>query len=66
MTTTPVAPVLLTLPQLCEMLNVNRSTIFRWRQQGRFPEPLQLATQSPRWRRADIDAWLDSCGAPAA
>ncbi|MCY4666110.1 MAG: AlpA family phage regulatory protein [Acidimicrobiaceae bacterium] len=42
------------------MLNVSRRTLARWRETGRFPEALQLGPNCVGWRRADIDAWLDS------
>lgn len=34
------------------------STIWRMRQRGEFPEPVQLSPNRVGWRRADIDAWL--------
>ncbi|HEU4895999.1 MAG TPA: helix-turn-helix domain-containing protein [Actinomycetota bacterium] len=33
-------------------------TLERWRQQGTGPAFIQVG-RSPRYRRADVDAWLD-------
>lgn len=37
-----------------------RSTINYWRKIGLFPEPIRLGQNSIAWRRATIEAWLDS------
>jgi excisionase family DNA binding protein len=49
---------LLTQQQLADELEVSQRTLERWRQQGTAPAFIRVG-RSPRYRRADIDAWLD-------
>jgi excisionase family DNA binding protein len=49
---------LLTQQQLADYLGVSVPTIQRWRRQGTGPPFLLLGTR-PRYRRAQVDAWLD-------
>jgi excisionase family DNA binding protein len=49
---------LLTQQQLADELEVSQRTLERWRQQGTGPAFIRVG-RSPRYRRADIDAWLD-------
>jgi len=39
---------------------ISETTAWRYRQKGQFPEPLRLTDGTVGWRRADINAWLDS------
>lgn len=47
----------LTEAEVAELLKVSVSTVRRWRREGSGP-PVLLAGARPRYRRADIDAWL--------
>ena len=49
---------LLTQQQLADELQLSLRTLERWRQQGTGPAFIQVG-RSPRYRRADVDAWLD-------
>ncbi|MES9602322.1 helix-turn-helix domain-containing protein [Actinomadura sp. NPDC000929] len=51
----------LTVPQLCEELQISRSTFYEWRQKGRAPVCLVLPNGSLRVRRRDLDRWLATC-----
>ncbi len=44
--------------QIAEMLNVDCSTLDRWRREGRFPEGIAISDQILRWRLTDIEDWL--------
>lgn len=50
----------LTPEQAAEMLSVKLGTLAAWRHRRVGPPFLQLAPRSPRYRRADVDAWLKS------
>ena len=39
---------------------ISATTAWRYRQKGQFPEPLRLTDGTVGWRRADLNAWLDS------
>ena len=47
----------LTHMEVCELLNVSRRTLFRWRQQGYFPQPGYVGRR-PIYRREVVDEWL--------
>ena len=49
----------LTLAQLCEELQISRSTFYDWRAKGRAPRCIRLPNGDLRIRRADLDRWLD-------
>lgn len=48
----------LTVDQLCEELQVARSTFYQWRQVGKAPRCIRLPNGAIRVRRDDLDAWL--------
>jgi excisionase family DNA binding protein len=52
-------PQLLKLAELLEELDVGRSTFNRWMQLGTAPAHVRLPGGQLRFRRSDIDAWLD-------
>ena len=49
----------LTLAQLCDELQISRSTFYDWRAKGRAPKCIRLPNGDLRIRRADLDRWLD-------
>jgi excisionase family DNA binding protein len=49
---------LLTQQQLAHELQVSLRTLERWRQEGTGPAFIRIG-RFPRYRRADIDAWLE-------
>ncbi|GAB1821063.1 helix-turn-helix transcriptional regulator [Herbidospora sp. RD11066] len=53
-------PRMLTLVDLCEELQISRSTFYDWRAKGRAPKCLKLPNGDLRIRRADLDRWLDA------
>ncbi len=54
------APMLLALRELCELLSISRSSIYKWLSEGDFPQPIRIGGRSIRWRVEDIEAWKDS------
>jgi excisionase family DNA binding protein len=52
-----MADELLTQQQLADELQVSLRTLERWRQEGTGPAFIRVG-RSPRYRRSDIDAWL--------
>ncbi|WP_030452043.1 MULTISPECIES: helix-turn-helix transcriptional regulator [Herbidospora] len=53
-------PRMLTLADLCDELQISRSTFYDWRAKGRAPKCLKLPNGDLRIRRADLDRWLDT------
>ncbi|MEU6227542.1 helix-turn-helix domain-containing protein [Streptomyces sp. NPDC047042] len=59
MTTAIRARTMLTLAEVCEELNVSRSTFYDWRAKRRAPRCIKLPNGDLRIRRSDLDHWLD-------
>lgn len=51
---------ILRLKEVQRRLSLSRSTIYSRMAAGDFPPPIQLGPRAIGWRRADIDAWLES------
>ncbi|WP_392876886.1 helix-turn-helix transcriptional regulator [Streptomyces sp. LN499] len=50
---------MLTLAEVCEELQISRSTFYDWRQKHRAPHCIKLPNGDLRVRRDDLDNWLD-------
>ncbi len=48
---------LLTVEEVAAQLNVSRFTVWRMRDQGRFPRAIKIRSSS-RWQHADVDAFV--------
>lgn len=44
--------------ELSILLGVSLCTLWRWRQQGKLPHPIQLGPRLTGWRREVIEDWL--------
>ena len=45
--------------EVASLLNVDRTTLWRWYTQGAFPKPIKIGGAS-RFKRADVLAWIES------
>jgi prophage regulatory protein len=52
--------MLIRLTELCELLGVSRSTVYKWMAEGTFPPPVRVSERAVRWRTEDIQAWRGS------
>ncbi|MFD7228004.1 helix-turn-helix transcriptional regulator [Streptomyces sp. NPDC059881] len=59
MTTALRSVRILTLADVCEELQISRSTFYDWRQKRRAPRCIKLPNGDLRIRRSDLDHWLD-------
>lgn len=50
---------LLTSEEVAEWMHVSRATLCRWRQTGHGPRVVWLSRVCPRYRRADVEWWLE-------
>ena len=54
----------LTIADLCERLNISRTTLHRMRVSGKLPKPRRVNERNPRWKLSVIEEWedgLDTC-----
>ena len=49
---------LLNVEEVCRVLGCSREKLRYTRQQQQFPKPLRFG-QSLRWRRADLESWIE-------
>jgi len=49
---------MLTVKELCERLQITRSTLTRWVGSGLAPRPVVLGARTVRFRAIDVDRWL--------
>lgn len=47
------------MKQLCQMLSLSRSTIWRMLREGSLPKPFKLSHHAVGWRLDQIEAWLE-------
>lgn len=47
-----------TIRQVCELTTLSVPTIWRLRQDGKFPEPEKLSPRRVGWRRHVIEKWI--------
>jgi excisionase family DNA binding protein len=57
---------LLTAPELCKKLRISRTTFDRWVRDNLFPQAYLHVGNSPRWKREDVNAWLNKPRGKAA
>lgn len=62
--TSPIVTPLLTTADVCALLRVSRQTLWELRKRAGFPMAIVLnnsvGTGSPRWRREEVEAFLES------
>ena len=46
--------------EVCEMVAVHRSTLWRWVNMGSFPAPIPIGPSAVRWRLSVVQEWMDS------
>ena len=46
--------------ELCQLIGLSYSSIYRQVRNGTFPQPIALGTQAIGWYADEIEAWLDS------
>ena len=52
--------LLLTISDVCRMVGTSRSTIYNWKSQGLFPNPVKLGPKRIGWHRAAIEQWAET------
>jgi len=50
---------LMTTEQICDLLQIEKRTLRKWMQAGKFPEPIRLNKRVLRWNKEVVLAWLE-------
>lgn len=64
-TSAPQKP-LLTKKEVCDLLQISERSIERMMSAQEIPKPVKLRSRSPRFRWADLKAWIDGGCQPIA
>lgn len=48
----------LSMKEVVDLLKINSRTLYSWRAQGDFPEPIKINGGVLRWRREDVVFWV--------
>lgn len=54
---------LIRLSEVCRMLGISRSTIYKRLSEGTFPQPIRLGPMTVRWQIEAIDSWRNALAA---
>ena len=49
---------ILRLPEVMARTGLSRTTIYRWRRAGRFPQAVPLGTRNVGWIETELEAWF--------
>ena len=49
---------ILRLPEVMARTGLSRTTIYRWRLAGRFPQAVRLGTRTVGWIESELEAWI--------
>ena len=52
--------MLMTRQDVEKMLSLGRSTIYRGMKEGWFPLPIRIGPRAVRWKRSEVEAWLEA------
>lgn len=50
--------------EVAAYLTLATSTIHRMTREGNLPAPTRIGKKTIRWRRSEIDKWLEECNRP--
>ena len=50
---------ILKLPEVIQKTGLSRSTIYAYKKEGMFPEPIHLGRRSVGWIEQDIENWIE-------
>jgi prophage regulatory protein len=51
---------LVRLSDVCKLVSLSRSSIYKRVHEGSFPTPLKLSDHCVRWRREDLEHWIQN------
>ena len=62
MATPPRTKMLLSVKEVCQALDIGRSTLYRLKSSGKVPNPVRIGG-SLKWRKAELEDWI-AAGCP--
>lgn len=57
----PLDPML-KADEVCRLLGIGASTLWKWVAEGNFPPPVRLSNKCSRWRACDVHRFIDERG----
>ena len=50
---------LLTVREIADQFKIAVRTVYRWVELGRLPKPIRIGTRTIRWRKSEIDCYIE-------
>jgi prophage regulatory protein len=50
---------LLNISEVCTVTKMSRATVYRLMERANFPRPIAMTRKIRRWRRIEIEAWIN-------
>lgn len=54
------------LPEVCRLIGLSRSQIYKMAKEATFPEPIRLSARAVAWNLSDVTRWMDDKAARSA
>ena len=51
---------------VCRVIGLSRTTLWRWQRAGDFPRPVRLGRNSIGWRASTVQEWIDARSSDSA
>ena len=52
-------PEFVSASDICNRLSIARATINKWQESRNFPLPKKIGNHCNRWRKSEVDAWVE-------
>ena len=53
-------PILISLNEVCRLTSLSRTSVNRYRAEGRFPNPVEIGQSRISFVRAEVVAWIEA------
>jgi predicted DNA-binding transcriptional regulator AlpA len=54
-----IEPLLVSIDDVAQLTGLGVATLYRYRAAGKLPAPIRLSAGAVRWRRSDIELWIE-------
>ncbi len=55
-----MATNLLSIEDVCKLINRNRRTLWEWVRDGKFPQPIKINGRTLGWKESTYNEWIEN------